>query len=275
MFSATNDTLRVWNLEDNKIIDSVESSWRGVKDLSVFNDQDNNSSLIGLALSPASFSVHLTELKYVNLDGNGPKGNFIEEKMPPREEEKANAYESYAQIHMSSNRVDIPAGIKSTETKSEPVPVRVQTPETHSTMRSTIIPTDNINAPLDVTLSSFINDASNKERYQQIDMINDMYRDHTKFLDVLKARSGFLNPLIFYWNNNKLFSFMKAFEEQQDPMIIMDMINMIVTTEKMSAITIDSAAIFTKKAGILIESKYQVKPQKPGNNLRTTALFFF
>ena len=72
-------------------------------------------------------------------------------------------------------------------------------------------------------------------------MIRDMSRDHTKFLDVLRARTGYLNPLVFYWNSNKHFSFLKAFEEQQDPTIIMDMINMIVTTNKLQAVTIDSA----------------------------------
>ena len=89
-------------------------------------------------------------------------------------------------------------------------------------------------------------------------MISDMSRDHTKFLDVLRARTGYLNPLVFYWNSNKHFSFLKAFEEQQDPTIIMDMINMIVTTNKLQAVTIDSASIFTKKAAVLLESKYQV-----------------
>jgi con80 domain of Katanin len=258
MFSATNDVLRVWNLEENKVVDNVESSWRGVKDMSVFLDSDGNSSLIGLALTPSSFSVHITNLNYVNMDGKGPKVGL--DGRSGMEEEKNEGRESYAQIHMSNNRVDLPAGIKSIETKSDPParPLPALEVSQNPAMRSTIIPTDNMNVPLDVTLSNFITDASSKEKYQQIDMINDMNRDHTKFLDVLRARSGFLNPLIFYWNNNKLFSFMKAFEEQHDPMIIMDMINMIVTTDKMNAITIDSASIFTKKAGILIDSKYQV-----------------
>ncbi|CAD8142562.1 unnamed protein product [Paramecium pentaurelia] len=67
LYSATHESLKVWDLEhDCQLLDNVESMWKGVQDMIITQDQEQ---LLGLASNPQSgFSLHGVSLKSIGLD---------------------------------------------------------------------------------------------------------------------------------------------------------------------------------------------------------------
>jgi len=71
LFSAAQDTLKVWNVEvDNlTLLDNVESSWRGVQDLSVqVSPKTEEENLLGAAITNTAFGLWCCPLRKVNKD---------------------------------------------------------------------------------------------------------------------------------------------------------------------------------------------------------------
>jgi katanin p80 WD40 repeat-containing subunit B1 len=79
LFSAAQESLKVWKVEADKlrIVDNVESNWRGVQDLAV-GQTDEGISLLGVTISPVCFGLWSTPFKAIGFDGNNKPAKSTE-----------------------------------------------------------------------------------------------------------------------------------------------------------------------------------------------------
>jgi katanin p80 WD40 repeat-containing subunit B1 len=75
LFSASHESLKLWNIEQGSLIDNIESSWRGVQDMGVCV---RDSTLIGVSVQGNSFSAWATDLNTIDYSGE----RVEEQKVP-------------------------------------------------------------------------------------------------------------------------------------------------------------------------------------------------
>jgi len=66
LFSASNDSLKVWDMDRSKLVDSIETSWKNVTSLEI---SPNEEELIGLTQNSTYLSVWSTQMNSVSFDG--------------------------------------------------------------------------------------------------------------------------------------------------------------------------------------------------------------
>jgi hypothetical protein len=63
LFSASNRSLKAWDIENAALTDNVETDWTGVVDLAVTQSE---AALIGLSITNEAFSVWKTDLSAIS-----------------------------------------------------------------------------------------------------------------------------------------------------------------------------------------------------------------
>ena len=58
----------------------------------------------------------------------------------------------------------------------------------------------------DLHFASFIIDKDNNEKYQQFDLINELSKEHSKFVSVLATRNNYIKPIVHYLNAGNIKS---------------------------------------------------------------------
>lgn len=63
---------------------------------------------------------------------------------------------------------------------------------------NSIINAQNTTLSNDLHFASFIIDKDNNEKYQQFDLINELSKEHSKFVSVLNTRTNYIKPIVHY-----------------------------------------------------------------------------
>lgn len=71
---------------------------------------------------------------------------------------------------------------------------------------NSIINPQNTTLSNELHFSSFIIDKDNNEKYQQFDLINELSKEHSKFVSVLNTRSNYIKPIVHYLNAGNIKS---------------------------------------------------------------------
>ena len=78
--------------------------------------------------------------------------------------------------------------------------------ENNKDFENSIINAQNTNLSNDLHFASFIIDKDNNEKYQQFDLINEVSKEHSKFVSVLNTRSNYIKPIVHYLNTGNIKS---------------------------------------------------------------------
>ena len=93
-------------------------------------------------------------------------------------------------------------------------------------------------------------------------------KEHSKFIGVLNTRLNYLKPITHWWNSGNIKSSIYAVEKYihllyylkyvriSDTTVLMDILNMLLITNKIQNLSIEYISVLIPKSLVLIESKY-------------------
>lgn len=98
---------------------------------------------------------------------------------------------------------------------------------------------------------------SSNEKFNMMESFAEIRREHKKFCQAMEQKQNNLAP-IFHWlsSSNNVRAAINAIEQKNDPMVLVDLINMVIQTKKVDTMSIEFATVLLKKAAILAESNY-------------------
>ena len=99
---------------------------------------------------------------------------------------------------------------------------------------------------------------SKDPKYNMLETLGEIRKDHKKFSTSLEQKQNYLAPIIHWLTMGNVRAAVNAIEKQNDPMVIIDLINMLVNTKKVDAINIEFATTLLRKAILLAESQFIV-----------------
>jgi WD40 repeat protein len=205
LFTASNESLKVWKIDAGcRLLNSVPTKWKGVKDLMVSSD---NKFVLGLSAGPKAFtSWNIDFMKAPASPISGPDDESYDtrnaaQRNPPRR----------------------------------------------------VLSRDNI--PNEDMPASVLAESGN-EKFNLMEGFGEIRREHKKFCQAMEQKQNNLSP-IFHWlssGNNK--AAVNAIEQKNDPMVLVDLINMVINTKKVDTMSIEFATALLRKAALLAESNY-------------------
>jgi hypothetical protein len=98
---------------------------------------------------------------------------------------------------------------------------------------------------------------SSNEKFNMMESFAEIRREHKKFCVAMEQKHNNLAP-IFTWlgSPSTLKAAINAIESKVDPMVLVDLINMVIQTKKVDTMNIEFATVLLRKAAILAESNY-------------------
>lgn len=98
---------------------------------------------------------------------------------------------------------------------------------------------------------------SSNEKFNMMESFAEIRREHKKFCQAMEQKHNNLAP-IFTWlgSQGTLKAAINAIESKNDPMVLVDLINMVIQTKKVDTMNIEFSTTLLKKAAILAESNY-------------------
>lgn len=93
-------------------------------------------------------------------------------------------------------------------------------------------------------------------KFNLMESFSEIRKEHKKFSTLLEQKHEYLKPIFFWLNKGDSRSALNAIEKQNDPFIVVDLLNMIMNTKKIDNINIEFTIMLLKKAKILTESGY-------------------
>lgn len=108
-----------------------------------------------------------------------------------------------------------------------------------------------------------------------INSIQKIQKDHCKFVNQMEEKQNYLAPIFHWLSQNNIRAATNAIDQQTEPVIILDLIKMMMTANRMNNISIEFCTILVKKAIQQIESKYMIHI-KTGTSfvIKSIQLFF-
>ena len=179
LFSASQDSLKVWNIEDKcKLAGSFEAKWRGIKDLKM---NQKNTQLYGLTVMGSEFSMWMTEWR-----ATSPIS-------PPTHEG--------AVMHHNQNLYNRPTGINPTGST------------THVTHYKKIVKKSPNNPSSLRQVESDLRASRQPDQVMDYSMVKKIRKEHKKFTDLMQDKQNYLKPIVHWLNSGKIIAAVNAIEK--------------------------------------------------------------
>lgn len=99
---------------------------------------------------------------------------------------------------------------------------------------------------------------SKSEKYNLMEAFASIKKEHNKFVNILDQKHRNLVPILDWLNMSNTRSALLAIEKQTEPIVLVDIFNMLINTKKVDTINIEFATIMLRKVQLMIESHYIV-----------------
>ncbi|CAD8100190.1 unnamed protein product [Paramecium primaurelia] len=265
LFSAQNFSLKAWDMKrDGLLLDYIDSQWKCILDLNVFDNKD----IVGLTTqNQTGLSIFGTKMNNINNEkhiyrNHSEKvyGCQINDQCYERHsvnvlKPKNTQIQGYGNIleeqgfqlcNNNSNKF-LPTSQVAQRINYESV---IQEEDMKQSCLDLIISHDEVN------LSSFVIDDSNKQKFKQMDQINEILKDHSKVIQILNQRINYMKPIMHWWSNNNIKSAVNAINQLSEPSILFDALLMCAQSQKFKSIPMEQLPQLLEKCKILIDSKY-------------------
>lgn len=111
------------------------------------------------------------------------------------------------------------------------------------------------NIPNDDMPVSKLADSGN-EKFDMMESFGQIRREHKKFCQAMEQKQNNLSPIFHWLSSGNTRAAINAIEQKSDPMVLVDLINMVINTKKVDTMNIDFATALLRKAAVLAESNY-------------------
>ena len=267
-FSAANESVRVYNIENNfNLWETIETKWKNVCDIEMSpnNNQIFGQSLGGngmpngklnqwscnwddtpLPVSPTNFenvSTSINVSKSNNISNNS-NPSYVENDLAKRRDKmKREHIDTGPQVDYVYNSDINQVNIKSSE------------PETNQSNNNMM---QNVNMANYNNASNIISEQPTIETppVDDQEQIKNIRKEHNKFVSLMEEKYNYLAPIQHWFSSGNIKAAINAIQGLNEPVVIQDLVNMIMTTNKVSNMSIEFNTVLLKKAIILIESKY-------------------
>lgn len=219
LFSAGNESLKLWDVEESKLLDSIESTWRGVQDLTVYAKE---SMLIGLSINSSSMSLWGTDLKSISYTGR-----VIEDFRPPP-------------VNIVQKRPDEKPLKKVEDRKGQD-------------LSTTFVQVSD--RPLGLEFNDFMPKV--QPEVENIKVFQEIGENHSNFLAVLQRRSENISLILKWWESGNMPAALNALNMMNDLSVTADVLKNGLTDVKNEWITLELCSQVIPLAGNLIDSKYE------------------
>jgi hypothetical protein len=217
LFTASNDSLKLWNIEKALLKDSIESSWKGVMDISVYGKEN---ALLGLCVNGPTFTLWSTDLKTVNFDENTSR-EPEEQKVNPAQARTRKKDKPDFNVSFVTCNVNAPTG----------------------TDLSELCVTHKI-SPLGPDP-------------EELKVLQDIDEGHAQLINVMKNRTKNIHSVQKYYENGNMTAALNALNMMKDIPAITDTLNSCLVTYKSDAISLEHCSLIIPLAKKLMESRYE------------------
>ena len=218
LFSAGNDSLKLWDIEESHLLDNIESPWRGIEDL-VYNKKDK--VLAGLAINGCSFSMWCTDLNTIAFNGR----NTEETRPAP------------------------PVQVKRTEERPRKAEEKVRSVD----LSTTFIPVTD--KPMGIAYEDFMPKANPESEAMRV--LQEVGENHNNFMSVLQRRSENVCLILKWWESGNMPAALNGLGMMSDISVTADVLKHGLTDARNEWITLELCGQVLPLAGSLIDSKYE------------------
>ena len=224
LFAASNDHVRLWNVETNKQLDCLSLPPRTITDMKVAPFTGDSGLLLVSAIQKETISIYFSHLANINFDESI---DMLPEKVESFDPQSVRAsgqdYQQDISYQQPVNVINEP---------QQDVIMQNQAPATHedadTVSRMTYIQAPK-NEPINLNMSEFGNqqlvaDAGMAEK-KDIDIINECMDKHDTFKSVMQRRISNVKVVQNYIINSDLVSALNSMNMIKDPTVSMDILN--------------------------------------------------
>ncbi|CAD8205484.1 unnamed protein product [Paramecium pentaurelia] len=290
LISAQNFSFKFWDLErDALLLDNVESNCKGILDTYVFDDRElyslSTQNQTGLSVFESKLSninfnsrysidrhkqrIHSERIQSCEINDQFQQRNSVNILKPKNSQrifsnnvnlkpQNQNLIEEqgFQQCNNNNGNKFVPTTQIPQMVSYESVMQEEEIKENQAINQEGQSILDLVTSQDEVNLSSFVIDDENKLKFIQIDLINEIEKDHNRVKQILKQRINYMKPIIYWWSNNNLKSAINAINQLVEPSILFDALSMCSHSSKFKMIPIEQMPQLLEKCKILIESKY-------------------
>ncbi|CAK75740.1 unnamed protein product (macronuclear) [Paramecium tetraurelia] len=283
LISAQNFSFKCWDLErDALLLDNVESQCKSILDTYIFEDRElfglstqnqTGLSVFGSKLSNINFDsrfsmdrnkqrIHSERIQGTEINDQFQQRNSVN-ILKPKNSQKI-FQNNLNQKASNQNLIEEQGyqicnnnGNKFVPTTQIPQMIAyesvIQEEDVKENQQSVL---DLVTSQDEVNLSSFVIDDENKLKFIQIDMINEIQKDHNRVMQILKQRINYMKPIMYWWSNNNIKSAINAINQLVEPSILFDALTMCSQSSRFKSIPIEQMPQMLEKCKVLIDSKY-------------------
>ncbi|CAD8079732.1 unnamed protein product [Paramecium primaurelia] len=287
LLSAQNFSFKCWDLErDALLLDNIESQCKSILDTYVFEDRELFSlstqnqtglSVFGSKLSNINFDsrfcidrhkqrINSERIQSCEINDQFQQRNSVNILKPKNSQKifqnnqkqfNQNLIEEqgFQQCNNNGNKF-VPTTQIPQMIANESVMQEEDIKENQFINQEVQSVLDLVTSQDEVNLSSFVIDDENKMKFIQIDLINEIQKDHNRVNQILKQRINYMKPIIYWWSNNNIKSAINAINQLTEPSILFDALTMCSHSQKFKSIPIEQIPQLLEKCKVLIDSKY-------------------
>jgi WD40 repeat protein len=225
LFTAASESLRLWDIEESRLLDSIESTWRGVEDLCV---NAKESMLVGLTVNSASFSLWATDLNAIAYSGR--------------------VFDDIRPVVPAPQNIPAPV-VRKPEEKPKRIEERSRTVD----FNTTFVPV--ADKPLGLEYDDFMPKQPLEPDNSKV--LQEVGENHSNFLTVLQRRSENVNLILKWWESGNMPAALNGLNMMNDLSVTADVLKNGLTDTRNEWITLELCGQVIPLAGNLIESKYE------------------
>lgn len=104
---------------------------------------------------------------------------------------------------------------------------------------------------------------TSNENSEDYNVINELNKKHESFSKIVTQKIDFILPIVGWWGEGNIQNVITNVSRLSQPLILVDLLNFIMNTNKIQNMSPDFASIFIKKCKILLEGDY-LQPARVG-----------
>ena len=274
LFSAANESVRVYNIESNfDLWETIETKWKSICDMEM---SPNNNQIFGLSLggagmpsgklnqwscswddTPLPISPSNCENVGKSINVSNSNNNFVENSFNKRRDQIKRNYNDNPNVDYSTEFQEVQLSKQKMSVNiDDSTPLSMENPN----QMNSVLPGPNYgNVPQNLRDNTNTDNTMPNSMgglVDEIELIKNIRKEHNKFVSLMEEKYNYLAPIQHWFSSGNTKAAINAIQGLNEPVVIQDLINMIMTTNKISCMSIEFNTVLLRKAIILIESKY-------------------
>eukprot|EP00347_Sterkiella_histriomuscorum_P009360 403341515 len=286
LFAASNESIKLWNIETNKLLDCLSIIPKNISDLRIASEE---RFLQMSALSNNTISVWYAPLESINYDDTidtvpssdslksqqdqhmmavmqPQKSNFVKSQQTSEEIESQRSKQlkenPFANVQPKQDPQQFQQERKpSLKQVSQVNPQQMQQQQEDTEMqdlsRATYVKSP-YDKPIGIDMNSFDVDKSQAPQKRDLEIINECMGNHATLVSVMQRRTNQVNIIQNWWTKGNITSAINALNMMNDTSTVMDVVNnTFAENQKVDILNYENISTITTHCVTLVNSKYE------------------